>query len=75
MTREKLFIELARRAAEHAVALGQLHFRIDECGDGSGRYLAAIGWDEQEYLYTPAPDGAPPWATARYDDWSRKVMA
>jgi len=37
--REALVLELARRAAESAVALGQLRFTIDEAADGSGPLL------------------------------------
>lgn len=68
--RETLVLELARRAAESAVALGQLRITIDEMADGSGRYYAAIGWDEQYRLYTPAPHDAPTWARARFADWT-----
>jgi hypothetical protein len=68
--REALVVELARRAAESAIALGQPRITIDEMGDGSGRYYAAIGWDSNYHLYTPAPVSAPSWARARFPDWT-----
>jgi len=69
--REALVLELARRAAESAVTLGQLRITLAETADGSGRYYAAIGWDEEYRLYTPAPGDAPAWARARFPDWTR----
>jgi hypothetical protein len=71
-TREALVIELAKRAAESAVALGQLRIEINEAADGSGRYVAAIGWDADHFLFTPAPLTAPGWARARFTEWSQR---
>jgi len=71
-----LYAELVDRARDLALAraatLGFIPgFRIGECADGSRRYYAAVGADEEHLIYTPAPAEAPGWAR-RFTDWTTR---
>lgn len=65
--------ELAQRATATAIAIGEIRFEITEAADGSGRYVALIGWEGDHRIFTPAPEGAPSWAAVRFPEWLEVV--
>lgn len=73
MDRKELFVETARLAAEAAVEINQTAFRITEAADGSGRWVALIGWDEDTRIFSPSPADAPVWAQT-HTGYSREQL-
>ena len=71
---EALTARALAKAQELAPRLAYLpSIAIRECADGSRRYFAAVGADEEHLTYTPAPDEAPAWARREFPNWVERT--